>query len=140
MDINILLALQEIRNGFGEIFVNFFYKMTFAGNLDTVVVILAAIYWCFSKSYGTYLLMGWSGNRIVNGFLKVTACAYRPWIRDAAIIPHGNAMEEATGYSFPSGHSMNAATIFGGAVVRKDFPGILRIISLVAVFFHQLHF
>ena len=133
MDIEILLALQKFRNGFGEIFSNFFYKMTFAGNLDTVVVVFAAIYWCFSKNYGTYLLMGWSGNRIVNGFLKVTACAYRPWIRDAAIIPHGNAMKEATGYSFPSGHSMNAATLFGGAAVRKDFPKFLRIISLIAV-------
>ncbi len=134
MDIEILLALQNFRNGFGEIFVNFFYKMTFVGgNLDTVIVVFAAIYWCFSKNYGTYLLMGWSGNRILNGFLKVTACAYRPWIRDAAIIPHGNAMKEATGYSFPSGHAMNAATLFGGAVVRKDFPKALRIISFIAV-------
>ena len=37
-----------------------------------------------------------------NGFLKVTACAYRTWIRDAAIIPHGNAMKEATGYDYIS--------------------------------------
>ena len=133
MDIEILLALQNFRNGLGEIFVNFFYKMTSAGNLDAVVVVFAVIYWCFSKNYGTYLLMGWSGNRIVNGFLKVTACSYRPWIRNSAIIPHGNAMKEATGYSFPSGHSMNAATLFGGAAVRKDFPKGLRIISFVVV-------
>ena len=71
--------------------------------------------------------MGWSGNRLVNGVLKVTACAYRPWIRDARIVPYGNSMTTATGYSFPSGHTMNAATVFGGGAVRKDLPRALRI-------------
>ena len=128
MDINILLALQEFRNGFGAIFAPFLSKMTFGGELDTVPVIMAAVYWCFSKAFGAYLLMGWSGTRILNGFLKVTACAYRPWIRDARIIPYGNSIQTATGYSFPSGHSMNAATVYGGVTVRKDMPKILRIV------------
>ncbi len=78
--------------------------------------------------------MGWSGNRIVNGFLKVTVCAYRPWIRDARIIPNGEALETATGYSFPSGHSMNAASLYGGGAIRKDLPRMLRItLGLIAV-------
>ena len=46
--------------------------------------------------------MGWSGNRVVNGLLKVTVCAYRPWIRDARIIPYGDSKTTATGYSFPT--------------------------------------
>ena len=46
--------------------------MTFFGEINTVLVIMAVIYWSFSKEFGTYLLMGWSGNRIANGFLKVT--------------------------------------------------------------------
>lgn len=133
MDIQILLALQEFRNGFGEIFAPFLSKMTFAGELDTVPVLMAAIYWCFSKAFGAYLLMGWSYTRILNGALKVTACAYRPWIRDARIIPYGNSIQTATGYSFPSGHSMNAATVFGGVTVRKDMPKILRIVLFLMV-------
>ncbi|MBR3264493.1 MAG: phosphatase PAP2 family protein [Erysipelotrichaceae bacterium] len=36
-------------------------------------------------------------------------------------------MKTATGYSFPSGHSMNASTVFGGGVVRRDLPFVLRI-------------
>ena len=71
--------------------------------------------------------MGWSGNRLVNGVLKVTACAYRPWIRDARIVPYGNSMTTATGYSFTSGHTMNAVSVFGGGAVRKDLPRALRI-------------
>ena len=67
-------------------------------------------------------------NRVVNGLLKVTACVYRPWIRDARIIPDSNAMATATGYSFPSGHSMNGASLFGGCAVRKELSKALRIV------------
>lgn len=128
MDINILLALQDFRNGAGEFLAGFFSKMTWLGELNTAIVIMALIYWCFSKEIGTFLLMGWSGNRLVNGLLKVTVCAYRPWIRDARVVPYGDSITTATGYSFPSGHTMNAATVFGGGVVRRDFPRALRIV------------
>ncbi len=133
MDINILLGLQEFRNGAGAFLADFLLKMTYFGELNTVLVIMAVIYWCVSKDVGTYLLMGWSGNRILNGALKVTVCAYRPWIRDARILPYGDSINTATGYSFPSGHTMNASTVYGGGAVRKDLPGMLRIVLGVMV-------
>ena len=133
MDINILLGLQEFRNGAGAFLADFLLKMTYFGELNTVLVIMAVIYWCVSKDVGTYLLMGWSGNRILNGALKVTVCAYRPWIRDARILPYGDSINTATGYSFPSGHTMNASTVYGGGAVRKDLPGVLRIVLGVMV-------
>ena len=126
MDINILLALQDFRNGTGAFLAGFLSKMTWLGELNTAIVIMALIYWCVSKDFGAYFLMGWSGNRLVNGMLKVTVCAYRPWIRDARVLPYGDSITTATGYSFPSGHTMNAATIFGGGAVRKDIPRALR--------------
>ena len=133
MDINILLILQDFRNGAGAFLAEFLSKMTFLGELNTVIVIMAIIYWSVSKDFGAYLLMGWSGNRLVNGVLKVTACAYRPWIRDARIVPYGNTITTATGYSFPSGHTMNAATLYGGGAVRKDVPRALRITLAIIV-------
>jgi undecaprenyl-diphosphatase len=102
--------------------------MTWLGELNTAIVIMAILYWCVSKEFGAYLLMGWSGNRLVNGMLKVTVCAYRPWIRDARIVPYGDSITTATGYSFPSGHTMNAASVYGGAAVRKDIPVVLRVV------------
>ncbi len=142
MDMDILLGLQSFRNGGGAFLNDFLSKMTFLGELNTAIVIMAVLYWAVSKELGTYLLMGWSGNRLVNGVLKVTVCAYRPWIRDARIIPYGNSMTTATGYSFPSGHSMNASTVFGGGMVRKDMPAALRVILgiiLVLVGFSRLY-
>ena len=92
MDIEILLVLQRFREGPGAFLVDCVQKMTFLGEMNTVMVIMAVIYWAVSKELGVYLLMGWSGNRLVNGMLKVTVCAYRPWIRDSRIIPYGNSM------------------------------------------------
>ena len=134
MDIDILLFLQEFRNGAGAILADFLNKMTFFGEINTVLVLMAVLYWAISKEFGTYILMGWSGNRIANGFLKVTVCAYRPWVRDPRIIPYGNSMTTATGYSFPSGHTMNGASVFGGSALRKELPKGLRIVfGLVVV-------
>ena len=128
MDIDILLDLQAFRNGAGAFLNSFLSKMTWLGELNTALVLMALIYWCVSKDFGTYLLMGWSGNRLVNGMLKVTVCAYRPWIRDARIVPYGDSITTATGYSFPSGHTMNAAAVFGGGAVRRDIPRVLRVV------------
>ena len=133
MDIEILLALQRFREGAGGILTEFLQKMTFLGELTTALVVMAIVYWGVNKELGEFLLMGWSGNRLVNGVLKVSVCAYRPWIRDARIVPYGNAMTTATGYSFPSGHTMNASTIFGGIAVRRDMPRALRIAAGITV-------
>lgn len=134
MDMSFLLLQQAFRNGSGFFLVDFMKKMTFFGELNTTLVILAIIYWCISKDLGTYLMMGWSGNRIANGFMKITVCAYRPWIRDSRIIPHGDAITTATGYSFPSGHSMNAGTVFGGtAMYGKNFSKPLKIMLYLIV-------
>lgn len=127
VDIDILLILQEFRNGVGACLVSFMSKMSFIGEMTTVLAITALIYWCVNKEFGKYLLMGWSGNRVANGLLKVTACVYRPWIRDPRIIPDVDAQAAATGYSFPSGHSMNAAALYGGAAIRKELSKALRI-------------
>ena len=133
MDIAILLGLQDFRNGAGAFLADLMKKATFFGELNTTLVIFAILYWCIHKEMGSFLMMGWGMNRLVNGVLKITVCAYRPWIRDARIVPYGDSMTTATGYSFPSGHTMNASTLFGGVAVRKDFPRALRITSFIAV-------
>ena len=133
MDIRILLALQEFRNGAGACLVGFMSKMSFIGEMNTVLIIMALVYWCVNKDFGKYLLMGWSGNRVVNGLLKVTACVYRPWIRDARVVPESEALATATGYSFPSGHSMNAASLYGGGAIRRELSKALRVAMGVIV-------
>ena len=134
MDIDILLILQSFREGAGAAFTEFLSKMTWFGEMNVVLIFMGLIYWCVNKEIGTYLLMGWSGNRIVNGVLKVSVCAYRPWIRDARIIPDADAKALATGYSFPSGHSMNGASLFGGLAIKREIhPGLRALFWIVMV-------
>ncbi len=47
-------------------------------------------------------------------FLKLTFCVYRPWVRCGDIKP----LESASGYSFPSGHSVTAASNYGTLIER----------------------
>ncbi len=131
MDLAFLAVMQSFREGAGAFLNSFLNQMTELGDKAVVPVLLALVYWCISKEFGTYLLLGYHWNRLVNGFLKVTACAYRPWIRQPSLIPDADAVKGATGYSFPSGHSMNAATIFGGVAVNKKINKSLRIAGLV---------
>ncbi len=44
MDFGILLALQEFRNGAGAFLADFLSKMTFLGELNTAIVIMAISY------------------------------------------------------------------------------------------------
>ena len=55
---------------------------------------------------------------VINPLIKLTACVYRPWIRDSRIIPAGDAIRTATGYSFPSGHTTTVGPLAGGMAVN----------------------
>lgn len=55
---------------------------------------------------------------LLNGFLKLTCCVCRPWIRDARIETYGDAKAATTGYSFSSGHSTAATVTYGNAEIR----------------------
>ncbi|MCR5234356.1 MAG: hypothetical protein K6E53_10680 [Lachnospiraceae bacterium] len=49
MDINILLSLQDFRNGIGSVFTGFLSKMSLIGEMEVVLIIIALIYWCQQK-------------------------------------------------------------------------------------------
>jgi hypothetical protein len=55
---------------------------------------------------------------VVTPLVKLTACVYRPWIRDSRILPAGDAITTATGYSFPSGHTTTCGPLAGGMAVN----------------------
>ena len=63
MDIGFLLALQGFRNGAGACLTEFMSKMSFLGEMNTVLIIMALIYWCVDKKFGRYLLLGWRRQR-----------------------------------------------------------------------------
>ncbi len=117
MDLQYLLFLQGLRESTYNVLTPFFFFMTKTVEAPVWMFLIALIYWTFSKSIGGWMVMNSALCSWFNGIAKLTACVYRPWIRDAAITPAGDAIKTATGYSFPSGHSTRAAIYYGSFAV-----------------------
>ena len=116
MDIAYLLWLQEIRNAISDALTPFMEAVSLFA-ITYLVIIPALIYWCVNKKNGLYIISSFSLTVAFNAVLKLTVCAYRPWIRDPRILPAGDAITTATGYSFPSGHTAKATPIYGAIAV-----------------------
>ena len=138
MDIQYLLFLQEFRNSIHDAWTPFMEWISHFA-VAYLIVIPAFIYWCMNKKKGLYILTAAGTAIAVNAVIKLTACAYRPWIRDPRVIPAGDAITEATGYSFPSGHTATAVPVYGGIAVtygkkRKLVAVICIILALITGF------
>jgi membrane-associated phospholipid phosphatase len=133
MDIEYLLFLQGLREATGGVLDGFFSFVTTLGEAPLILLMMCALYLGVSKALGTYVLMGWSLNRLANGLIKTTACVYRPWVRDPRVQPLESAFAKATGYSFPSGHTTNAVSIFGGPALRRGTNRAVRVGLLVTI-------
>lgn len=115
MDIQYLLWLQELRNATGGIFDEFFNSLSkFA--VDIMPFLPFVVFWCADKKWGYRFIASWGIGEVLNGIIKLTVCAYRPWIRSELIEPAGDSKVAATGYSFPSGHTMVATVTYGTTI------------------------
>ncbi len=106
-----LKLLEGIRN---PVFDAFFSLITHLGEETVFMAVAIIMFWCFSKKDGYYLLsVGFIGT-VLNQFLKLLFRIPRPWVKDPSFTIVESARAEATGYSFPSGHTQSAVGNFGG--------------------------
>ena len=103
--------------------------ITHLGEETAFLAIGIIIFWCVDKYQGYYLMgVGLFGN-MANQFLKIVCRIPRPWVRDPNFHALESAIPEASGYSFPSGHSQTAVGTFGClAVTQKN--KIFRSVSI----------
>ena len=115
-DLQYLLFLQNMREATGGAFDEFFNALSkFA--VDILPFLPYIVYWCVNKRLGyRFIATTWIGE-VLNGVIKLTVCAYRPWIRSDRIVPAGDSKTAATGYSFPSGHTLAATMHYGNTAV-----------------------
>ena len=105
-----LYFLENMRNAFMDAL---FLLITMLGE-ETVFLVIALVFvWCVNKREGFYILISGLLGTLINQTLKLLCKIPRPWVKDPTFKPVGDAIEEATGYSFPSGHTQNATTTFG---------------------------
>jgi membrane-associated phospholipid phosphatase len=120
LDIQYLLLLQELRLATGGVFDEFFNALSKLA-VDIMPFLPFVVFWCADKKWGYRYITTWGLGEMINGIIKLTVCAYRPWIRSDLIEPAGDSKVAATGYSFPSGHTMVATVTYGTTIAwQKD--------------------
>lgn len=115
MDIHYLLFLQNLRVATGGVFDEFFNAISKVA-VDIMPFLPFLIFWCVSRKWGYRYLTTLGIGEVTNGIIKLTVCAYRPWIRSDLIEPAGDSKVAATGYSFPSGHTMAGTATYGTTI------------------------
>ena len=140
MDIEYLLFLQNFRSSINDALTPFMEMISLFA-VSYLVIVPAFVYWCVDKRSGLYTLASYNVCVAVNAVVKLTACVYRPWIRDARVLPAGDSITTATGYSFPSGHTVSAGPMYGGLAVstwkKMRWISVLCIICIVLTGFSR---
>ena len=124
-----LRFLESIRTGVGDFL---FATVTHIGEETFFLAFAILFFWCISKRQGYYILMTGLIGTVVNQWLKIVCRIPRPWILDPKFKPVGDAVAEATGYSFPSGHTQNVAGTFG-CIGRYNKQRWLKVTCLVII-------
>ena len=122
-------------------------QLSVFGEQLLLIVILGFLYWCYDKKFGKYVGLGLLVANVWNPMLKNVFLRRRPYFDhpDIQILrvvePEADIYDiAAQGYSFPSGHSMNAAEMYGGLALalRKGWMSILAVVLTVLVGFSRV--
>lgn len=124
-----LRFLEKGRNAFCDFF---FLTVTHLGEELAFLAIAIVFFWCIDKRRGYYILLTGLVGTVANQTLKLIFKVPRPWIKDPSFTFVGNANVEATGYSFPSGHTQNVAGTFG-AMALTTKRKVLKVIFFVII-------
>lgn len=119
MDLTYLFALQNLRNGCLAFLTTPMLIATAVAESFFILSLTALVYWCCDKRLGRLILMNFSFSYAFATMLKNSFCIYRPWMRAPELIPANNAIETATGYSFPSRHTVRMATFAMPVIAKK---------------------
>ena len=128
----VLYALESIRTPWLD---TVMAAITHLGEETVFMVAALFVFWCVSKRHGYYLLVIGFAGTVLNQFLKLLFRIPRPWVLDSDFTIVESARAQATGYSFPSGHSQNAIGTFGGIArfTRRKWVRVAAIVAAVLV-------
>ncbi len=123
-----LYLLEDLRNPVCDAL---FSLITLLGEETVFILIGLLFFWCINKWDGYYILTVGLIGTVLNQFLKLWFRIPRPWVRDPNFTVVDSAVEEATGYSFPSGHTQSAIGSFG-SIARRNRRPLIRILCIAA--------
>ena len=134
----VLYALESIRTPALDKIMS---VITLLGGELFFMVIAVTVFWCVSKREGYYLMIVGFFGTVINQFLKILCCVPRPWIKDPDFTIVESARAEATGYSFPSGHTQNAVATYGGIAryIRRGWLRVVLVVLTVLIAFSRMY-
>ena len=133
-----LYLLESIRNPVLDFI---FGTVTHIGEETVFLVLAIFFFWCVSKREGYYILTVGLVGTVINQVLKLVFAIPRPWVKDPGFTVVDSAVKEATGYSFPSGHTQNVTGTFGsiGRYSKSTPVRIFTVVVIVLVAFSRMY-
>lgn len=101
---------------------NFFQFVTYFGQELLIIAFICTLYWCVNKRFAYLLGFTYFTAGLCVQTLKITFRIPRPWILDPNFQPVKSAVPAATGYSFPSGHTQGATSLFAPLALHTKKP------------------
>ncbi|MEG1953642.1 MAG: phosphatase PAP2 family protein [Hydrogenoanaerobacterium sp.] len=135
MELDILLSIQSISNPFLDAL---FTGITMLGEQLPAILIITVVYWLFDKEKGEYMafsmLVSINLTSFIKNLCKVPRPIGQPGLRSLR-------QSTATGFSFPSGHTQIAATLYSSIAmcVRRWWAGALAAALVLLVGFSRLY-
>ena len=114
-EINILKNLRGISNTF---FDNLLQIITFLGEQYVLIGIIAIIYFLYDKEIGRKVAFALFTSLLINNSLKGIVKYPRPFAYDPSL--EAVRVETATGFSFPSGHTQLATTLYSSIALHGN--------------------
>ena len=115
--------------------------VTERGDETVFMVAGLVLLWGVNQRWGfRFLLTGLTGS-VINQLLKGIFLIPRPWVLDPSFTIVESARAGATGYSFPSGHTQSAATLFGTLAMwsRRRWSTLLCVVMVLLVGFSRMY-
>lgn len=135
-----LVVLQNVRETCPAALLNFMVLMS-EFCIYGLPLLICVMYWCVDKKFASVAMVNLATGNLLNNFLKLCFCVYRPWVRDSRIYVAKEAASTAEGYSFPSGHSTAAGAVFSSILAeygKKKWIRVICIVSMILVPFSRM--
>ena len=142
-EIEIIKILRKNSSTWGD---TFFQIVSYLGEPVIVIGIIIIIYFMYDKQFGKKLIFTLFSSLLINNTLKGLIQYPRPFDYDPSLSPLNKST--ATGYSFPSGHSQIASTVYFGIAkgskierkinIDKEIIWIISIIIIALVGFSRV--
>ena len=142
MTIDVVIFLQEMRNGFFDFFFSF---ISFLGEEYVYILIFCIIYYAYDKKMGEFMAITLGFSATVNTIIKNIVGAPRPFEKYPDLVENLRP-DTAGGKSFPSGHTQNFSTVlYSGSFFTRNIKlfyisTVLVLLMMVSRMYLGVHF